>query len=466
MANRGIGYEIGDNLELSTIPFQVGIGTSAFNITVRNKYQDKFAGWCFGQLLELDDFSIQFNGFRKSFLITRTTTSKEYYSIVAQKGSGIILQNNLLIFINDVLQTPGKDYIFNGGTRITFNEAPKPGSKFRMYFYAGSTSDFDEIDVDETIKPGDELRLQKYSGIPEQDNRVIYALIAADTVETQTYSGVGISTDSTFLRPTVWRKQTQDVTIDGLRISKERNYLEPKILPTSGIIKSVSSTDTRIYIKDSWSFTVVDGIEGKLNNVSIVGIESATPKVETINNVTYNGDYGDIIGIKTETTGINTTGPALVFDFKPDPTIFPTNFNDVGDKQRLKTGISTGDYFTIQNTSIGSSTSGVTGIKTTSSGPEIIGVGTNFLDNVYYAEHIVGIGISVVRVFSNVQSIVGINTVGLTTYARAGKYSWGAVNVSRGSNSKSFEFFNQNGVLGIETSAQVIRSMPIKSSYT
>ena len=76
MANRGFGYEIGDNLELSTIPFQVGIGTSAFNITVKNKYQDKFAGWCFGQLLELDDFSIQFNGFRKTFLITRTVTSK------------------------------------------------------------------------------------------------------------------------------------------------------------------------------------------------------------------------------------------------------------------------------------------------------------------------------------------------------------------------------------------------------
>jgi len=466
MANRGIGYEIGDNLELSTIPFQVGIGTSAFNITVKNKYQDKFAGWCFGQLLELDDFSIQFNGFRKSFLITRTTTSKEYYSIVAQKGSGIILQNNLLIFINDVLQTPGKDYTFNGGTRITFNEAPKAGSKFRMYFYAGSTSDFDEIDVDETIKPGDELRLQKYLGVSEQDNRVIYALIAADTVETQTYSGVGISTDTTFLRPTVWRKQTQDLTIDGLRISKERNYLEPKILPTSGIIKSVLPTDTRIYIKDSWSFTVVDGIEGNLNNISIVGIESATPKVESINNVTYNGDYGDIIGIGTQTTGINTTGPALFFDLKPDSTIFPANFLSPTSKERQKTGIETGDYFVIQNTSIGSSTSGVTGIKTTLSGPEIIGVGTNFLDNVYFAEHIVGIGQSIVRVFSNVQSISGINTVGLTTYARGGKYSWGAVNVSRGLNSKSFDFFNQNGVSGIETSAQVIRSAPIKTSYT
>ena len=466
MANRGIGYEIGDNLELSTIPFQVGAATSAFNITVKNKYQDKFAGWCFGQLLELDDFSIQFNGFRKSFLITRTTTSKEFYSIVAQKGSGIILQNNLLIFINDILQTPGEDYIFNGGTRITFNEAPKRGSKFRMYFYAGSSIDFDEIDVDETIKPGDELRLQKYFGVPEQDNRVIYALIASDTVETQTYSGVGISTNTTFLRPTVWRKQTQDLTIDGLRISKERNYLEPKILPTSGIIKSISPSDTRIYIKDSWAFSVVDGVQGNLNNINIVGIESATPKVESVGNVTYNGDYGDIIGIGTQTTGINTTGPALFFDLKPDSTIFPANISSPTSKERLKTGIETGDYFVIQNTFIGSSSNGTTGIKTTSSGPETIGVGTNFLDNVYFAEHIVGIGQSVVRVFSNVQSIIGINTVGLTTYSRSGKYSWGAVNVSRGSNSKSFEFFNQNGLLGIETSAQVIRSSPIKTSYT
>ena len=76
MANRGIGYEIGDNLQLSTIPFQVGIGTSVFNITVKNKYQDKFAGWCFGQLLELDDFSSQFNGFQKIILDNKNNNIK------------------------------------------------------------------------------------------------------------------------------------------------------------------------------------------------------------------------------------------------------------------------------------------------------------------------------------------------------------------------------------------------------
>ena len=195
-----------------------------------------------------------------------------------------------------------------------------------MYFYAGSTSDFDEIDVDETIKPGDELRLQKYQGEFEQDNRVIYELISADTVETQTYSGVGISTDTTFLRPTMWRKQTEDMTIDGLRISKERNYLEPKILPTSGIIKSISPSDTKIYIKDSWAFSVVDGTNTKDNNVSIVGnlsgIGTEAPKVEEFKKVTYFGDYGDIVGIGTSAVGINTTGPALFFELKPDSSSY------------------------------------------------------------------------------------------------------------------------------------------------
>ena len=470
MSDRGIGYEIGDNLQLSTIPFQVGAATSAFNITIRNKYHDKFAGWCFGQLLELDDFSIQFNGFRKTFLITRTEIIKEYYSIVAKKGSGIILQNNLLIFINDILQTPGRDYEFNGGTRISFKEAPKAGSSFKIYFYAGSSGDYREIDIDETIKPGDQLRLQYYDGVLEQDNRVIYALIAADTLETQTYSGVGISTDANFKRPTMWRKQTEDLTIDGLKISKERNYLEPKITPSSGIIKSISPSDTKIYIKDSWLFSNIDGLGENLNNINIVGnIASGDAKIETIKKVTYVGDYGDIVGIGTNAVGINTTGPALFFDLKPDATILPANFNNVQDGEVIKTGISTGDYFVIQNTSIGSSTSGVTGIRTTSSGPQIVGVGTNFVDNVYFAEHIVSMGSSIVRVFSNVQSISGIDTVGFSTFglSRVGKYSWGAVNVSRGVDAKSFTFYNQNGLLGIETSAQVIRTEPVKTEgYT
>ena len=149
-----------------------------------------------------------------------------------------------------------------------------------MYFYTGSADDFVQVDVDETIKPGDELTLQCFNdsvvnssfiqtgidstGKPilgirtesvtslakqsRQDSRVIYELIASDTVETTTYAGVGISTDADFNRPTIWRKQTKDLIIDGVSISKERNYLEPSISPITGIIKSISPTDGKIYV--------------------------------------------------------------------------------------------------------------------------------------------------------------------------------------------------------------------------
>ena len=464
MANRGIGYEIGDVLELTSIPFQTGTATTTFKITVRNKFQDKFAGWCFGQLIELDSFAPQFNGFRKTFLITRSLETTEYYSVVAKEGSGIILQNNFLIFINDVLQKPGVDYLFTSGTRFSFREAPKKGSTCKVYFYTGSAEDFNSVNIDETIKPGDELRLQAFKGVSGQENRVVYELIAADTLETQTYYDVGISTDSEFNRPTVWRKQTEDMVIDGLKISKERNYLEPKISPTSGIIKSVSPSDTKIYVKDTWSFHEVDGLEQNQNDITIVSLGS-TPSVERIESVTYEGDYGDIVGIGTTTVGINTTGPAIFFDIRTSSDIYPQNTNAIEDDEREISGISTGDYFVIENTFFGSNSSGVTGIRTTTSGPETIGVGTNFLDNVYFAEDVVSIGSSTLRVFSNVLSISGIITSSAPFYNILGNYSWGFVNVSRNTKSKSFTFHNQNGILGINTSAQVIRTFGLKTKY-
>ena len=379
--------------------------------------------------------------------------------MVAQKGSGVILQNNLLIFINDILQKPGKDYEFNGGTRISFKEAPKAGSKYKMYFYTGSTDDFVEVDVDESVKPGDELKLQYSDSVSEQDNRIVYELIAADTVETTTYAGVGISTDGDFNRPTMWRKQTNDMIIDGVKISKERNNLEPQILPTTGIIKSITPTDSKIYVKDSWLFKQVDNLGQTKNDINIVGL-GTTAVVETIKGVTYAGDYGIVVGIGTSAVGINTTGPALFFEIKPDPTIYSAS---PGQNEITRSGITTGDYFVIKNTFIGD---GITGIRTTSSGPETVGVGNTFLDSVYFAEHHVSVGSSITRVFANVSSIAGINTTGLSTHFKFGTYSWGSIGISRNNNSKSFTFHNQNGLVGIETSAQVIRTLPMKTLYT
>jgi len=464
LSNRGMGYEIGEQLEIINLPFQAGIATSRFNITIRNKYQDKFAGWCFGELIELDDFSNLFNGYRKAFLITRTgAAGKEYYSVVAKEGSGIILANNLFLFLNDILQIPDKDYEFNGGTRITFKEAPKRGSKFKFYLYAGSDLDYAEVDVDETVKPG-ELKLQAgintitNGRIPEQDNRIIYELIAADTVETQTYSGIGIVTDPAARRPTMWRKQTKDMLIDGVRISKERNYLEPQIYPTSGIIKSVSNSDNIIWIEDSWLYDHVDELDQDVNNVRIVGLGTIA-KSEVIEKVEYKGDYGTVVGIGTSAVGIGTTtSPALYFDLKVASEIFADSPN----ANQLKIpGIGTGGYFTIRDTHIGP---GVTGIVTHTS--EVVSVGNTFLDNVYYAADVVGMGATTLRVFANITSLSGIDTSIISDIVRCGSYSWGSLTGSRGSGAKSYTFHNQNGLIGIQTSAQVIRYVQLKVKYT
>jgi len=451
LQDRGYGYNIGDVLTLSGIPFRTGIGTTAFKITVKNRYQSKFSGWTFGQLLELDDFSNLFNGSRKSFLLTRTIVTKEYYSINAQKDSGIILKNNLLIFLNDVLQKPEIDYTFNGGTRITFQEAPKYGSKLKIYFYVGSSEDYVIIDVDQSVKPGDRLRLQEQNNVPSQDERIIYELIASDSVETQTYGGIGIVTDSTFLRPIVWTKQSSDLIIDGIKISKQRDYLEPQIYPSTNIIASVASTDSKIYVKNTYPlFNNLDDLSQTLNDIIIVGL-GTTAVTEKIKKVTYSGDYGIVVGIATSATGISTSSPMIIFDINPNPNI---------SGNVIRPGISTGDYFVIENTIIGS---GVTSIKNNLS--SVVSVGNSFIDNVYYASNIVSVGSSTLRVYSNVTSISGVNTSTLPNLNFYGTYTWGSINISRNPNSKSFQFYNQNGIAGIETSAHVSRLLQLRLTY-
>ena len=476
--NPGVGYDVNDVLSLDPVPYSVGAGaTSPFQITVKNRHQDKFSGWSFGQLFELDDFSNLFNGFRKSFLITRTVVDKEYYSIIKREGSGIVLANNLLIFINDILQKPVEDYTFTKGTRITFKEPPKPGSKFRMYLYVASTDDYLSVDVEETIKPGDGLTIQQWndltgSSLFAQDRRIVYELISSDSVETQTYTGIGIRTDG-LLRPIKWSKQKSDTLIDGIKISKARAYLEPLIQPSTNIIQPVGAGDTVIYVKNIYpTFQSYDDVSTNLNNIRIVG-QGSTAVVENLQKVTYGGDYGPIVAIGHSAigTGVSVTKPSLYFDLVPNFDI---------QSEITRSGLSTGDYFVVQGTNIGAVGGGVTslGISTNT----VVSTGSSFIDNVYYVHHyehsntpgIVGFGASTLRVYCNVDQLTGIDTTTLldpmippvagASGGGYGNYTWGLINVSRSVNTaKVFECYNHNGLVGIETSAQVSRILGLKS---
>ena len=543
ISDRGIGYEIGDNLELYGLP-NVGIGTSAFNITVKNRYQDKFAAWSFGNFIELDDFSSYFNGFRKSFLLTRTITNKEYYSIVAKEESGITLQNNLLVFLNDVLQKPGVDYEFEGGTRFKFKEAPKGGSKFKIYFYVGSDADVISVDVDPTIKPGDRLILDKWEdndlninkGI--QDPRIVYELTSSTILETQTYTGVGICSNPDYTRPVRWKKQLSDKVIDSELITKNRVEWTSRTYPVTNIVAPVSASDTTFNVVETYSFNGIDNLTETSNHIKIIdqsdsqvaiataiinestetvtsisltnggsgytfvpkvyiqspnsggitaqatatvtngsitgftidnaGTEYSTPPLvniespkvveESHNSVSYAGDYGTIVGIKSETSGSNsgvsTTSPALVFDIVPTATSPGADAN--------RTGIVTGQYLVIKGTLFGD---GVTSIKEHQD--SVVCVGKSFADNVYYVNHYTNVNSTTRRVTCNVTSLVGVSTnIGIHTITGdIGFYSWGTITTSGSRSGESYEFHNQNGLLGIETSAQISRTLQLKQIY-
>jgi hypothetical protein len=344
---------------------------------------------------------------------------------------------------------------------LTFREAPKPGSNFKIYFYTGSAEDFLSIDIEESIKPGDKLRLQRQDLVISQNQRTIYELIASDTVETETYAGVGIVTDTSFLRPVEWTKQTSDVIIDGQIISKERSYLEPLYFPSTNLIAPVSSTDTEIYVEDCWSFSRIDDLGQTLNDIRIVGL-GTTAVVEEIKKVTYAGDFGNITAIGASAVGIGTTTPKIEFTLTPNPTIYDPSPPD--NKTIIRPGISTGDYFVIRNTTLGA---GVTSIDDHVN--NVVAVGASFVDNVYRAAKVVSTGTSSVIVSANVKSLAGINTLTQPTdLATFGTYSWGKINTGDRpiATAKSFTFHNTNGNVGIDTSAHVSRLIQLRLKYT
>ena len=70
---------------------------------------------------------------KRSFVLTKTIgASATPLTLRAQRGSPIKVEDNMLVFLNDILQIPSESYVMNGGVKITFSEAPKFGDKVRI----------------------------------------------------------------------------------------------------------------------------------------------------------------------------------------------------------------------------------------------------------------------------------------------------------------------------------------------
>ena len=139
----------------------------------------------------------------------------------------------MLVFLNDILQQPGQAYSFPGGTQITFSEPPKAGSKLQILFYRGSNSDVDDGNPFPTVKKGDLMQLQAFDITDAQKERRVIQIADVQKVETVLYNDIGINTDPTFTRTVSWKKQEQDLILDNQPLSKARESLIPKIIPSA-----------------------------------------------------------------------------------------------------------------------------------------------------------------------------------------------------------------------------------------
>jgi hypothetical protein len=254
--NLGYGYGQGEILTVS-IGGTVGIPTDPsktfreFQITVQNTISDKFTGWSIGELQVIDSIENLFDDNRVTFPIR---VSGSLISIRSARGSNINIQDNLLIFLNDVLQVPGDGYQFTGGSVITFTEAPKIGDTCKILFYRGSGAiDVTERNILETVKIGDDLTIGYdasvgQSSILQEDERTVSSVDSTDLVKTLPYYGPGLANNSTLVRPVTWCRQTEDRIINEKEIGKDRILYEALIYPSSYLIQSVGIGSTIAYV--------------------------------------------------------------------------------------------------------------------------------------------------------------------------------------------------------------------------
>jgi hypothetical protein len=224
---------------------------SDFTITVVETYSDNFAAWEFGSMDYIDSLKNYQNGQRKVFPLYY---DGELLSFEPADDVNVDMNACLIIFVNGVLQTPIKNYVFDGGTSFAFTEAPKSTDNIAVYFYKGDPGVDTNVvtNINETIKRGDEIRLYENTSIPNtitQDKRTVFDITFSDKLETNSYYSQGI--DEINSKPLALIKQKVDKKVNGEFVYKSRDSIEGLILPTAKIIKDVSTTDDQIFVDNA-----------------------------------------------------------------------------------------------------------------------------------------------------------------------------------------------------------------------
>jgi len=267
----GYSYRVGDVFKV------VGLVTDSrlsspieeLQFTVTDVFEDSFASWQLGEFDFIDSISSLQDGNRTRFPLYKNSQLLSFQKNTSDVDSALIdLDSILLIYVNGVMQEPVVSYEFTGGTTFRFKEAPKSSDKIDIFFYRGTRDeDSIEVNVNETIKPGDDVQILKNDDIPQtvgQDSRIVSEIFSADIIRTGIYLGDGI--DDTNYKPIDWSKQKRDLLLNDNVQSKVRDSLEGMVFPTGKVIQDFSSTDLEIFLDNSQFFNYEE-------NESSIGIQ-------------------------------------------------------------------------------------------------------------------------------------------------------------------------------------------------
>jgi len=256
IVRNGYGFSFGDVIT------PVGIVTakeipsplSQFELTVTDIYTDSFAAWQFGELDYIDSIKSFQDGTKKRFPLFYNGSLLSFES--PSDDSTINLNSLLMIYVNGVLQEPNESYTFNGGSSFSFMIPPDPEDAISIFFYRGTKGeDSNLVEVTETIKIGDTIRIEQNDEIPEtigQNARDVIDLPTSDKIETVNYNQKGIDQENA--RPLTWMKQKVDKIINNEMVYKVRGSIESQIVPVSKIIYDVNTLDGQVFVDDAQLF--------------------------------------------------------------------------------------------------------------------------------------------------------------------------------------------------------------------
>ena len=503
----GYGFQVGDVFK------PVGLVTakdfaapvSEFQLEVVETFNDRMSAWSFGEMDYIDSIGLLQNGSRTRFPLYYNGQLLSFE--VDQDNplsSEIDLDSLLLIFINGVLQQPGVSYQFSGGTSFIFDRAPKESDKVDIFFYVGQDGvDVVIVDINETIKIGDDVFVKKHPLYPSTQNqlrdRSIVDITGSDSVETDIYVGNGIN-ETTF-KPFDWIKQKRDKYVKGDIIYKTRDSLEPQIYPTARIIGDLNVGSTEIFVDDAQFFNyeennygiTIDNFDGLVVDVNdpvsaaFTATVSAAGTISAITTTNVGLGYsvsslpvkfsapsrigvgigstasatativnGSVTSVSIDNAGFgytSTNPPQMIIEIPKASTELITTIENVQGFSGIITGISTttgtgghplalkinfradasdandllaGYPILVYNTTVG------TGLTSVNSGDSsTVGIGTQFLDNVYIVNSKTNSGPNA-EIICNVHTnsnIVGIATTGsaIAPVLSLGTVSWGRI---------------------------------------